>query len=256
MAFRPASLCALSLCLPLAHPVAAKSASDYLDDGKEYVLAPLHWSSDQWQWAAGAATSVAAAYAFDGRIRQHFADARAAPHGDPHDLRDAAPVIALTLGAFAAGALGRDESTRTGTDMLEAVGLGTLSSFALKMAAGRVRPDATTEHAQWRGGGDSFPSGHVTAAFAAAEVFAEHRPEGEWRWRFLAYSLASATAYGRLQSNMHWASDVVAGAALGIATGRFVAGHEQEKPARVSFWMQPLAHGAMLSFSVNPQLLE
>ncbi|MGH8241075.1 MAG: phosphatase PAP2 family protein [Steroidobacteraceae bacterium] len=144
-----------------------------------------------------------------------------------HNLRDAAPAIALTVGTLAVGALRHDGyTTHTGFDMVEAVGLGTLSSLAIKMAAGRVRPDATPDRAQWGRGGDSFPSGHVTAAFAAAEVFAQSRPEHEWGWRALAYSLAAATAYGRMQSNMHWSSDIVAGAALGIATGRFVAGRE------------------------------
>ena len=258
MARRSCSLCALVLFLPLAHAAAAKGVAEYAQDGKDYVLAPLHWTPEQWQWAAGATASVAAAYAFDDRVRQHFADAQTSPQGDPHNLRDAAPVIALTLGTFAVGALRHDEHAhRTGMDMLEAVGLGTLSSFALKMAAGRVRPDATTDHAEWGRGGDSFPSGHVTAAFAAAEVFAQSRPEGEWRWRFLAYSLAAATAYGRLDSNMHWCSDVVAGAALGIATGRFVAGRDADRaPSRVSFWVQPTKRGALLSFSVDPKLLE
>ncbi|HNF58226.1 MAG TPA: phosphatase PAP2 family protein, partial [Elusimicrobiota bacterium] len=38
----------------------------------------------------------------------------------------------------------------------------------------------------------------------------------------LAYGLATAVAVGRLYQDQHWASDVVAGAALGIATGKAV----------------------------------
>jgi membrane-associated phospholipid phosphatase len=51
---------------------------------------------------------------------------------------------------------------------------------------------------------------------------------------------------------MHWASDTVAGAALGIATGRFVAGRDEgSQHSRVSLWIQPLPGGAQLSFSVD-----
>jgi membrane-associated phospholipid phosphatase len=85
-------------------------------------------------------------------------------------------------------------------------------------------------------------------------VFADSRPPGEWQWRTLAYSLAVATAYARVKDNMHWTSDVVAGAALGIATGRFVSGREDSaRRSRVWFYPEPLDKGAMLSFSIDPR---
>lgn len=250
------TLCGLLACLCLQAPQAhSKTAEDYLTEVKDYAAAPLHWDAEEWQWAAGATAAVASAYALDNRVRERFADAQTRPTGDPHSLRDAAPTIALTLGTLAFGALRHDEPTyRTGYDMVEAVGLGSLSAFVLKNATGRARPDSTTDRAAWGTGGDSFPSGHVTAAFAAAEVFAESRPPDEWRWRILAYSLACATAYARVNGNMHWTSDTVAGAALGIATGRFVAARGDEKwHSHVSAWIQPLPGGAMLSFSVDPR---
>ena len=234
-------------------PANAKAAADYVSDAKAYALAPLHWDVQDWEWAAGAAASVAAAYSFDSRIHAHFADGRSGPNGDPHSLRDAAPTAALTLGTLALGAFRHDSTTtHTGFDMVEAIGLGSLSAFVLKNVAGRARPDSTDDRAAWHTGGDSFPSGHVSAAFAAAEVFAESRPAGEWHWRVLAYSLAAATAYARLDGNMHWSSDTVAGAALGIATGRFVAARGSgREPERVSVWIEPLDRGARLSFSLK-----
>jgi membrane-associated phospholipid phosphatase len=232
-----------------------KTAADYFSDLHDYAAAPLHWDTRDWEWVAGAAAGVAGAYSLDTRVHAHFADGRSAPQGDPHSLRDAAPAAVLTLGTLAFGALRHDSaSTQTGIDMVEAIGLGGMSAFVLKSVTARARPDATTDRAAWGSGGDSFPSGHVTAAFAAAEVFAESRPADEWRWRALAYSLAVATAYARLDSNMHWGSDTVAGAALGIATGRFVASRRSvHEHSRVSVWVEPLDHGAMLSFSIDPR---
>jgi membrane-associated phospholipid phosphatase len=78
-------------------------------------------------------------------------------------------------------------------------------------------------------------------------------PREAWGWRALAYGLAGATAYARLDGNVHWLSDTVAGAALGMATGRFVSGrHDGDaRPQRVTMMVAPLDHGAMLNFSVR-----
>ncbi len=250
----PKSLVALLLLVIVPRASEAKNAGEYLTDAKDYALAPLHWTPEQWEWAAGATASVATAYAFDGRVRSHFADASTSPSGDPHSLRDAAPAIALTLGTLAYGFVRDDATVRsTGEDMVEAVALGALSSFAMKAALGRTRPDSTSSRSAWGSGGDSFPSGHVTGAFAAAQVFADSRPPGDWAWRALAYSLAGLTAYARVNDNMHWTSDVVAGAALGIATGRFVSNREgRTHRSPVTLWVQPLQRGAMLSFAIDP----
>jgi membrane-associated phospholipid phosphatase len=116
-----------------------------------------------------------------------------------------------------------------------------------------VRPNSTTDRSAWRGNGESFPSGHTTAAFAAAQVFSDRTPPGEWGWRVLAYGLATATAYARVKDNVHWTSDVVAGAALGMATGRFVSDRDATSRSNVSFSVQPLDRGAMLTVSITPR---
>jgi undecaprenyl-diphosphatase len=65
----------------------------------------------------------------------------------------------------------------------------------------------------------SFPSGHATAAFTAASVLA-HTGQGDVFW----YAIAAVVASSRVYVRMHHASDVVAGAALGLVLGR-VARH-------------------------------
>ncbi|MEP7245764.1 MAG: phosphatase PAP2 family protein [Gammaproteobacteria bacterium] len=229
----------------------AKTASEYAVDAKDYALAPLHWNTSQWEYAAGAVAAIAATYSVDNRGRERFVgDAPAA--GDPHQWRDAAPAAALTLATLAFGKLFNDSAaTRTGYDMIEAIALGGISSTLLKKVGGRARPNATSDRTAWRSNGESFPSGHTTAAFAAAQVFADRAPPGQWGWSALAYGLAVATACARLDGNVHWTSDVVAGAALGIATGRFVTNRDVDSKSRISLSIQPTDGGAMLTFGVK-----
>ena len=63
----------------------------------------------------------------------------------------------------------------------------------------------------------SFPSGHASAALMAATLLAERT-----RVKPLWYALAGVVAASRVHTRIHHASDVVAGAALGLALGRVV----------------------------------
>jgi membrane-associated phospholipid phosphatase len=245
----------LAVTLLLPGNAAAKSPHDYLDDLGDYALAPLRWDSADWSRAGVAAGGIALAYAADDDVRRHFTAGGARAGRDPHAWRDAAPLLALTAGTYALGRLRHDDAgTRLGLDMAEAGVFGLLSANALKFVAGRARPNESDRRSDWREGGDSFPSGHVTAAFAVAQVFADGMPREQWGWRVLAYGLAGATAYARLDGNVHWLSDTVAGAAIGLATGRFISRRGEAADAtapRVAVSVAPLGGGAMLSFQLR-----
>lgn len=67
----------------------------------------------------------------------------------------------------------------------------------------------------------SFPSGHTTAAFAAATVYAlEYRDKP--LIPIISYSAATLIGLSRLTENKHWATDVLVGAALGYLSGKQV----------------------------------
>ncbi len=63
----------------------------------------------------------------------------------------------------------------------------------------------------------SFPSAHAASAFAVATAMTRVEPLAA-----LAFLLALALALGRPYLGMHYPSDVLAGAALGIALGLIV----------------------------------
>lgn len=67
----------------------------------------------------------------------------------------------------------------------------------------------------------SFPSGHTTAVFAAATVFAleyKNKPLVP----VISYTAATLVGLSRITENSHWATDVFVGAALGYICGRQV----------------------------------
>jgi undecaprenyl-diphosphatase len=61
----------------------------------------------------------------------------------------------------------------------------------------------------------AFPSGHATAAFTAATVLAQGTNAGP-----IYFGLAGLVASSRVYTRMHHASDVLAGAALGLLFGQ------------------------------------
>lgn len=110
-------------------------------------------------------------------------------------------------------AVGSDNSAEAGRDLVRAQISGASWSYALKYAVNRTRPNGDPR---------SFPSGHATASFATATVLQEHYG---WKLGVPAYLLATYVAAERVTQQKHWPSDVVAGATLGIISGRTVTLH-------------------------------
>jgi membrane-associated phospholipid phosphatase len=228
---------------------------DVWSDAKSYFTAPLRWDGSDWLFFGGSIAAVAVAHDFDTRVRDHFAPAGAAgvTGSDNNSLRDAIPAASLVVGTWLVSEVTDDSFANTEAyTMLEAAGFSTVTAEALKYAAGRERPDQTTDRNAWRSGGSSFPSLHATAAFAVGTVFAESGND-EYRWLrwLLGYGMATGTTYLRLHDNQHWLSDTVAGAALGIATGRFSTHRRLERARDWNVSVAPSEYGGIkLSFNM------
>src|ERR1700734_78262 len=226
-----------------------------LEDTKLYFTAPLRGDEEDWLYFGGALIAIGAAHSFDTRVRDHFATgSNAVLNGgeDKNSLRDAAPTLAIVAGTglYAAFIDDRDGYRETWA-LIEAGAFSGATAEVLGYATGRERPDATTSPNEWGKGGDSFPSLHTTVAFAVGTVFAESGND-EYRWirRIIGYGVAGATAYERLNENVHWLSDTVAGAALGIATAKFVL-NRQDAQSHGTVQFQPVKGGWMVSYSVR-----
>lgn len=94
-----------------------------------------------------------------------------------------------------------------------------LANGPAKLLVRRRRPFARSHPTLIRmPGSTSFPSGHSASAFAFATGVSEELP-------LLAPALvplAGAVAYSRVHTGVHYPSDVVAGAAIGIGSGILV----------------------------------
>ena len=106
-----------------------------------------------------------------------------------------------------------------------------LTNGLIKSAFRRVRPEpeiaeGPLPYGMRRPITSSFPSGHATAAFTAASILAR-TGHGDLFW----FTLATVVAGSRVYVRMHHASDVIAGALVGIALGR-VARHWFDPPGR------------------------
>jgi undecaprenyl-diphosphatase len=91
-------------------------------------------------------------------------------------------------------------------------------NYVVKLAVRRPRP--VLDGLPPLGGAPSslsFPSAHATSAFAVATAMTRVDPLGA-----LAFGLALLLALGRPYLGMHYPSDVLAGAALGVALGLLV----------------------------------
>ncbi len=227
-------------------------------DIKDYYTAPLRWDVRDWAYFAGAVGLTAAAHHYDSQVRTHFISQGAKPiGGSTKDLQDAAPAVAAVVGTwFYAGLLGSEAGHQEAWEMVEAGGLATVTSYALKFAVGRERPDQTSDPNKWRHGGSSFPSFHTAAAFAIGGVLAESgNDDDRWLRRFLGYGVIGAfTAFERVKHNAHWLSDDFAGAAIGGATARFIL--ERNKPHidaenGSALSVVPIPGGAMLTYNVE-----
>ncbi len=80
-------------------------------------------------------------------------------------------------------------------------------TWALKNIVTKTRPNES--------GDDSFPSGHTSVSFQSA-AFIQKRYG--WKYGIPAYLLSTFVAWSRVESDNHYTEDVLAGAAIGIAS--------------------------------------
>ena len=163
--------------------------------------------------------------AFDDDVVGYFGPTRRAKWwGDAVDL-EGQPYVIVPLASvlYLAGRLSSTHKRFQDAtyDIAQATIVEAVYSTAIKYSTHRLRPDGSNYL--------SFPSGHTANAFAWATVAAHHYG---LKVAVPAYLLAGLVGVGRLETNVHYLSDVVAGATLGILVGRSVVRRAAAVPGR------------------------
>lgn len=218
---------------------------------------------------AGLAVSL-----FDSRLlvgTQHLGD-----HADLQRTSAIGNIIGgpgpITLGAalYAAGrGTGNAFATNTGREVVRAVLVSGVVTGLAKGVVGRSRPVASPgdadEYSPGRGflnsARGSFPSGHTSAAFAAATVLAREldaaHPGARWVVDPLLFGGATLVGFSRVYDHEHWPSDVLVGAALGTITGYEVVAHARGDRSPIGggflshILVGPGRHGLSLGWSAR-----
>jgi len=102
------------------------------------------------------------------------------------------------------------------------LGLGIISSYiityVLKFIVARPRPLGISMNFLFHLLDYSFPSSHAAVAFAALPVLNKTYPKLKWLWILSA----SFVAFSRIYIQVHYLSDIVAGALIGYFTSIFI----------------------------------
>lgn len=171
---------------------------------------------------------IALTASLDQPVANHFRDHRSQGGQDVADAWAKVGTVGVgvvTAGVLAGGLISHNEKvTHAGLRLLFSVGLAGGAAEGIKFALGRERPLQNTSALDFDPAhfDTSFPSGHTTLAFAMATSLSDdiHRT-----WATVGlYGLATGVAVSRVYQEAHWVSDVVGGAALGIASAKLVSG--------------------------------
>lgn len=130
---------------------------------------------------------------------------------------------------------------RAAWQSIDSVALAGITAEVSKRVFGRLRPSETNDPNQWFQGGESFPSGEVAEISSIVTPYvleyARDHPG--------VYALELLPAYdaiARVRVGEHWQTDVLAGWALGTATGYLA--YKQQSPVILGV----LPHGFTLGF--------
>jgi membrane-associated phospholipid phosphatase len=213
---------------PKPQPAESLVADTGIKAARQQVLAEAHVV--RWYEVAIGVGGVGALMALDEPLQRHAQSHRTDTKDDIASIftqEGEAPYYAgISLGVLGVGLLsGNAEIRRAGMRMVASLAVSFTAAEGLKFVIGRARPDSGLGafHFDPFSGSASFPSGHVTAAFAIATSLSDDIKKP--LVSVLLYTAATGTAFARINDNRHWLSDTAMGMELGIFSAKLVNGH-------------------------------
>ncbi len=138
--------------------------------------------------------------------------------------------VGLPIGFLATGILRKDKRAEDAGTLLAATAVFNFGlTTGMKYLIDRKRPFRTLAGVHTKGTletSPSFPSGHTSSAFAMATMLSLHYPK--WYVIIPSYAWASLAGYSRIAIGMHYPSDVLMGAAVGVGSSLLI--YQLRKP--------------------------
>lgn len=206
-------------------------------DQKNLVTAPFRMTYSQWQWTVPVGFMTAAFLASDTAVERHVPmNPATVSHAQTASNAGVAALAGVGAGMYLWGyATARDQPRETGLLAGEAGIDAVIDTEALKYIFGRERPFIGDGRGRFFQGGDSFPSIHASVSWAIASVIAHEYPG--LLTQILAYGTATGVGAARIIGHQHFATDVIAGSALGWYLGREVfRAHSRYSSAEMARW--------------------
>lgn len=203
------------------------------DESVNFATTPFQLKNNNLLLTTGVLGATALTYVFDKDIQQKLQNNQNNTTKNITNIGSLIgdPYIHLGIAALVyGGGIAADSAKwkQTGEMLGEALILADASTFIIKEAVGRGRPDTTSSKGNFKPLGfksdyDSFPSMHTSSSFAIASVMASS--SDSYAVKTAYYLAATFVGFSRMYKNKHWASDVVFGAALGELSGRVVTAY-------------------------------
>src|SRR5579864_3714232 len=205
-------------------PLARKLVGNVLLDQKDIWTSPFHMHKSDAKWWFGFGAVTAVLIATDRHTSTLLENSKGqVAWGNNLSTIGAAytliPVVAgfYTFGVFDENPKARETAVLGGEALLDSL----IVVSVLKPIAGRNRPNAKDDPGSFFDGGASFPSGHAIETWSLASVISYEYGHTKLV-PIIACALAGVVTVSRFSAQQHYASDLLAGGAMGWFIGRYV----------------------------------
>lgn len=221
--------------------------------------APFRMTKKQAFWTSGFMATGVIIYVFDQDINDSFQRSRGSfvydkimevgEFAEPIGLK--AVTTKYYAGMFLVGVLlQNDFLTDVNLQLLETAFATYLLKSIVNQYTGRPRPNEGYDVRKWGvKGARSFFSGHCSTIFQVATIVSHHvdyKP-----FSLLAYSVATAVAFERIDSQSHWASDVFVGSMYGIVMAKSIIRLNEKRDLNISIAPTKLGDVYGINISYN-----
>lgn len=199
-----------------------KFFTNFLADQRDMWTSPFHIDNADRKWWLLFIGTTGALIATDQKTIREFTPDQVNLSREVSQIGAAYTTIPVAVGLYFFGVARNNAKAReTGVLGAEALVDAAAITYVLKTVAGRERPPEGEGKGHFWKSHSSFPSGHAAMSWAFASLIA-HEYKGRKIVPFAVYGFSTVVSASRFTARKHFASDILAGGAIGWFVGRHV----------------------------------